>query len=212
MNKDLPHIGIDIPEDVPDEFLELISNDVKAPGLNIEFRKHSQGVMMAALDWVVPTAIAAYIFKPYFEAFLKEAGKDHYNVLKKWLKKFVDNGRAIKVHRVTATQSPNKLNKEDSQSKAVSLYIQSKSGQKIKLLFDNDLTQQDWDQAIDSIMDLAKDNYENFPNDKLTTETEKFDYRTFIYAVIDRKTKQFVFYDDNDLLRIHKEENINGSS
>ncbi len=38
---------------------------------------------VAALEWLLPTGIVLYLAKPYFETILKEAAKEHYQILKK---------------------------------------------------------------------------------------------------------------------------------
>jgi hypothetical protein len=39
------------------------------------------------VEWFIPTAIVFFVAKSYFDGFLKEAGKDHYQLLKSKLSK-----------------------------------------------------------------------------------------------------------------------------
>jgi hypothetical protein len=60
----------------------------------------------ASLDWFIPSALGVYILKPYFEAFLKEAGKDHYLALKtaiaeKIVPKLLTKDAPHKIKRIT---------------------------------------------------------------------------------------------------------------
>ncbi len=207
-NKEVIHIGLDFPENFLDIAIYKVTEDIQASGLKLKVHKHPRLVALAALDWVVPTVIAAYVFKPYFESFLEEAGKDHYKILKAWLKKFAENGRLIAVHRISAMQSTEKNVSDDNQSKSVSLLIQTKNGKIIKLLFDNDLTKEDWDSAIDQLLDFAIDNYEKFPNDKLSQVLKELEPEHYlkVYAIVDKSSKQLLFYDNKGLMRLHKEQ------
>jgi hypothetical protein len=202
MNNSIGHIGLEFPENMPDQLVDQVIEDLQFEGLNIKIHKHPALRTMAAIEWIVPTAIAAYIFKSYFDGFLKEAGKDHYNTLKNWLKSFTDKGRLIKVHTVYATESSNKKANSNTQSRSVSLLIQTKNDKTIKLLFDNDLSKEDWDYAIDQLLDFAIENYEAYPNDKLTKEISQFDTdpKNRIYAIIDKDSKKVLFYSERDIL------------
>lgn len=51
-------------------------------GIEIEISEY-KNKSFAALEWLLPTGIVLYIAKPYFEAFLQEAAKDHYQLIKK---------------------------------------------------------------------------------------------------------------------------------
>jgi hypothetical protein len=198
MTEEDNHIGIEVPESMPDILVDKIVEDLNANGLKLKILKRPEiGAMMNALEWIIPTAIAAFIFKSYFDGFLKEAGKDHYNILRNWLKGFANSGRLIKVHTIYATQSTDKGPKKNSQSKSISLLLQTKDDKIIKLLFDDDLSKEDWDNAIDQLLDFAIENYENQPNDTLTKELKRFDKdtRKIIYSIIDKQTKKLIFYE-----------------
>lgn len=200
------HIGLAIPENAPDSFIEKIVEGVKIPNLTIEVHKQENVGIYASFEWVVPSAIAAYIFKPYFEGFLSEAGKDHYVVLKEWLKKLTSNARAIKVHTIYSSYATKKRNGSNTQSKSISLLIQTKNNIVIKLLFDETLTQADWDNAIEQFLDLATDQYKNFPNDKLSAALSSLEIKRnhYVYATIDQNSKELTFFDNNKLAQLHK--------
>lgn len=211
MTEEIIHIGIEVPESMPDIFLDKVSEDLNADGLKLKIIKMPELSAMAAMEWIIPTAIAAYIFKSYFDGFLKEAGKDHYTILRNWIKKFADTGRLIKVHTIYASQSTRKQPANNTQSKSMSLLLQTKNGKIIKLLFDNDLEKEDWDNAIDQLLDFAINNYEKYPNDILTKEIEQCETGTGhkVYAIIDKESKKLIFYSDKDLLRLQMQNQNN---
>lgn len=55
------------------------------------------------------------------------------------------------------------------------------------------------------LFDYAIEHYENAPNDKLTLELDKIEEknRNSVFAVIDKQTKQIVFYNLKDILLKH---------
>ncbi len=204
MNRSTDHIEVDLPEDMPEFLVDNVIEELQEKGLKIKIHKRIMYGTMAAIDWLIPTAIVVCIFKSYFDGFLKEAGKDHYNTLRCWLKSLADKGRLIKVHTIFANESSNKKAKNNTQSKSVSLLIQTKNHKTIKLLFDNDLNKEDWDNAIDQFLDFAIDNYETYPNDELTKAINQFDPdpKHKIIAIIDKDTKKLLFYSDRDIFHL----------
>ncbi len=207
MKEEIGHIGLEVPEDMPDMFLNSILLDLNTEGLKFQVRKRPELGATAALEWILPTAIITYIFKSYFDGFLTEAGKDHYIILKKWLKIVANNGRLVKITTVYATQSLDKQPSNNTQSKSFSILLQTKNNKIIKLLFDDDLEKEDWDNAIDQLLDFAIEHYEKIPNDNLTKELERFvqNKRSTVYAVIDKKSKKLRFYDERELIQLQRQ-------
>lgn len=204
IEQEVPHIGFACPDNMPNEIVDDLLKELDTENLNLQIRRTPPPIYNA-FEWAIPGIIVAYILKPYFESFLKEAGKDHYVALSKWLKDLVKKTKKLKVHTIAATQSTDKLDPTYSQSKAVSIYCQTKDEKLIKLLFDETLGVDDWQNAVDKIIDLLVRHYSS-DHDKLGEDIKKLDqkYRTF-YAFIDRDTKEWVFKDDKELVRIRIE-------
>jgi hypothetical protein len=195
-------IYIDFPDYYP---TENIQEDIKPfieSGILVEY-KVKETRAYAALEWTIPTAIVAYIVKPYFEAFLQEAGKQHFDILSKKLKTLINRGKQMNVRLISASKSTEKLNKAYNQSMAISILFEIKNGKIIKLLFDNDLEKEDWDNAIDQILEFVIENYENENNNKLAYIIKDFDNeKAFkIYALINKETKLVELYDDRTLMK-----------
>lgn len=55
---------------------------VRSEGLKLRIESRPGPGPYAGIEWLIPTAVVIYIGKAYFESFLKEAGKDHYAILK----------------------------------------------------------------------------------------------------------------------------------
>jgi hypothetical protein len=192
-------IHIDFLEYYP---IEIIQKDIQSfldSGIPVEYTVKKNRVY-AALEWTIPTAIVAYIAKPYFEAFLQEAGKQHFEILSKKFKTLLNRGKEMNVRLVSASQSTEKLSKTYNQSMTISVLFETKNGKFIKLLFDNDLEKEDWDYAIDQMMEYVVENYENENESKLAEIIKDFNKeRAFkIYAIINKKTKLLEIYDEKE--------------
>lgn len=197
------HILLEVPESFPENLaatLQEIEHDrLKAYCV----RRPSQP--WAGLEWAIPGLIVAYLAKPYFEGFLQEMGKDHYEKVKSWLKELLKRSRNISV--TTLSSAENKVNLNNTQSKAISIYIDTKNGQQIKLLFDEELNLSIWQNSLDEILSLVLNNHQSYPHDDLTKMLEglKTDSRYTIYAFLDKSTKKWRFIDDTGLLNIQRE-------
>jgi hypothetical protein len=148
--------------------------------------------------------LTAWVLKPYFDGFLKEAGKDHYLKLTVWLKELCTASRSIHTVILTASDSREKISR-DSQSKSISIFFQLKDNRKLKLLFDLELSTDDWHAAVDQMVDMVMENYSPlYPNDRITLAKPFQKSDEYIYAILDRETKQWVLFDTMELVGISK--------
>ena len=98
----------DIDKKVFNTFIDAISNNrLLLKTIPVEKRGP-----FAGMEWLVPTAILVYVGKSYFDGFLKEMGKDHYQLLKKgfyslWEK--LVSPESPQLVLVTGNSSPNKI-------------------------------------------------------------------------------------------------------
>ncbi len=191
-----PDIVLVYPNYFPEHFGDSITTDILNEKLNLLLEREEPKIW-ASIEWAIPGIIMAYILKPYFESFLKEAGKDHYNLLKKFLNRLLKIGKTIPVKTVTSSTSPLKLDKSNTQSKALSIHFELKDGQRLKLLFDNELELNDWINALSSLLDIVQEHYSSYPNDQLTLELEPLEKKSAfeIIATINQETKEWEFHD-----------------
>lgn len=205
MNNKIPDIILIYPSTFSDEKISEETSELFSSGLNLKIQKE-ENKAFSAFEWIIPTAFGMYILKPFFDAFLSEAGKDFYLILKKNLKKFVEKGKQYNYRLITASQSTNKLSADYNQSITISLVIETKNKRHIKLLFNNDLEKEDWDYAIDQILDYVIDNYENYPEDKLSKRIYSINdnEKKVIYGQINPDSKLVEFFDDNMLFSKYK--------
>lgn len=191
-----PDIGIIYPDYFREDFGEIITKDIENDNLNLQI-KQQETQLWASYEWVVPGIISAYLFKPYFEGFLNEAGKDHYQYLKKCFSKLLRFTKDIPVKTLTSSKSVNKIDKNNTQSKAVSIHIELKNNIRLKIMFDNELSIDEWLIALNSILDLVQNHYDNFPKDELSKRLQNFDSESpyEIFAIINKNSKKWEFFD-----------------
>ncbi len=194
MKKDF-HIYFSIPDRFPDPDLLQGVEEIKAKDLKVVTEQRQMEAWLS-LEWAIPGLIVAYIAKPYFEGFLQEMGKDHYESVKAWLKKVLSRARQIDA-RVTSV-GEHKTSGKDTQSKAISIFIDLKDGRQLKLLFDSALTEKDWSNGLKEILDMVIANYEEKRDDQLAKALKPLrgmPYYT-VYAYINPNTKKWEFIDD----------------
>jgi hypothetical protein len=115
---------------------------VKAPGLFLVAEPRPPSGPFASLQWLVPTAVVIWFGKSYFDGFLKEAGKDHYALVKRGLSSlwpwFFGEGRCV---CVTAVGSQGKIRPgETNYSLVISILAEAVTGLHFKLLFLDDIS------------------------------------------------------------------------
>lgn len=195
-NTQQPHIGLLIDESFPDIILERFQTELYHPSLNVAIKKARLGGPYNSLEWAIPTAIGVYILKPFFESFLKEAGKDFYDVFKKWVKKTSNDTRSIKVHTISSTQSKDKLQSNNSQSKVFSIQIISNDqSHNVKFLFDEDLPQEVWDKAIDNLFLLLEKHYSLNSTDEISVTIKRDNLHRSVWAIIKSDTGEWELLD-----------------
>lgn len=207
MKDNQPHIAIEFPDHFQENFESELLSGLENKKLIIKtFRREPR--IMAAAEWVFPGLIAAYILKPYFESFLREAGKDHYNHLKTKFHELLKEAKNRKVAKMTSSGIQEDDIKKNPQSLALSIYFQAKTGTIVRLLFNRNLEIDKWIEANDHFMDLVLEHYNDKNlSDPLTDFLNQIDKGTkVLYAVIDTKTNQWIISDNPKTLN-KKEKN-----
>ncbi|AYN04521.1 hypothetical protein [Flavobacterium sp. 140616W15] len=195
------HLILTYPEGFSQEIIDSDISKLEVKDLKIQLEKHETDTY-AAMEWIIPTFFATFILKSYFESFLQEAGKDHYQLLKNACKKMLAKGNATQVQLISASKSTQKLSKKYSQSLSVSILAQMKTNRQIKLLFDNNLELSDWENAVDEFSDYILEHHQNYPNDQLSNKIKNLSPKVYyiIYVKINPKSKKLEFHDDNTMM------------
>ena len=142
-------------ERVPSDVLDQFCSDIDADSLDFRREILPPGGLHAGLEILLFPAVALLLLKPYFEGFLQEAGRDHYVVLKKAIKStwshFFGKHDRIRLVRVTADGV-----EEAERSLSFSIYGEIDGGRRVKLLFPEDCSEDEYSAAIDAFLELLE--------------------------------------------------------
>lgn len=150
-----PHLVLLHVDSFPAEYVADFTDTVRADGLELLVQSRPTGTPFAAIEWMMPTAIVAYLAKPYFESFLKEMGKDHYGLLKVGLKNIYARVAGPKAPEVSLVSSAGKIDKEQPYSLFFSVVFEGPNGNRFKLLIPRPITETEYDLAINAFLDFA---------------------------------------------------------
>ncbi len=157
-------IGISYDQGIPEQIIADLISDISAPDLCLKSEAREPSVY-ANVEWYIPTALIIFIGKAYFDSFLKEMGKEHYHALKKGItslwKYFFGSKREIN-YKVIATEG--KISEPSQYSIAVSIMTDLPGKYRIKFLFKDNLSEENFKDNIDQIFKLLSDlSSGNFP-------------------------------------------------
>jgi hypothetical protein len=141
----------DFPKEIVREFIDSISKD----GLIVKHISRPIGIY-ASLDWVLPTIFIVYLSKSYFDSFLKEAGKDHYQILKSGF---------MQLFKKLFGEKPE--SRPSRRSILFSVQARAIEFETIKFIFPEGVTIEEYLEILDSLFDLLSDHYEKYPSDEL---------------------------------------------
>lgn len=202
-------------ETLPIEIKESVNRIVKT-SQNLILREY-QSTPFASLEWAIPTAIIIYLTKPFFEEFLKEAGKDTYQGLKKrffekkaktqkkdWIEELANLSREIDMKIIVSDLSVKKQS-NNNQTLSFSIFIETLTNKEVKFLFDKTQSQDKWEEAITILKALYSDHISNYPQDVLSKMLEEFNQEknSDFFGIYSSKTDNWEF---NDIDKIAKRE------
>jgi hypothetical protein len=161
MSKTPPHLLISYQLPLPEEAIRPLVDAVKAPGLDLVVEPRPPSGPFAGFQWLLPTAVIIWFGKSYFEGFLKEAGKDHYALVRRGLSSlwplFFGEGRDV---RVTAIGTPGKIRSDEAQySLGISILGEAGHGLHFKLLFPDDISVEGFNAATASFLSFLERYY-----------------------------------------------------
>ncbi|ART63905.1 hypothetical protein [Kushneria marisflavi] len=154
------HIGISYQEDISQDFIDEFSATVSDPRLQIKIESRSRG-FYASIDWALPTLVIAYLAKPYFEGFLQEAGKDHYQALKKGI---------LQLTRRLYGKHPE--HRDRKRSLLFSTIVSLQDGRSLKFVFPEGVSLKKYEVAVDSMYRLLSEHFQMYPSDSITEIAE----------------------------------------
>ncbi len=154
MSKTPPHLLISYQRPIQEETIRSLADALKAPGLDLVVERRPPSGPFAGLQWLFPTAVIIWFGKSYFEGFLKEAGKEHYAVVRRGLStlwpSFFGEDRSV---RVTAVGTPGKIRSDETKnSLGISIFGEGRHGLHFKLLFLEVMSAEDFNVGTASFL------------------------------------------------------------
>jgi hypothetical protein len=158
------HIGVLHEAQIPDRVFQEFEDTIRAPGLIFKRENRPSGVPFGGVEWLLPTVVLAYLAKPYFESFLKEMGKDHYDLLKKGFYKLYEScaGPSAQDVQIAATQG--KSSKDQPYSLFFSVVAEAPDGIRLKLLIPRPIEPTEYEIAISKFLILVQSTYNETMN------------------------------------------------
>ena len=141
------------PRSIPAETFAELKALLESAGTPVEIKERELG-LHGALEWLLPTAVAVYIAKPYFEGFLKEMGKDHYALLKQGVKCLYERLVGPKAPAATIVRGGGRTDVANKYSLLFSLLAEADDGLTFKLLIPQFATREEYDAAVTAFIDF----------------------------------------------------------
>ena len=190
---DQSHILLIYEEPVPSGVLKQFCNDVYAKGLDLRQIKAPARGPQAGLEWYIPTLVVIFILKSYFDAFLKEAGKDHYLILKESLKgfwkQFFSAGRSLRVGMLDSKREV----RHPKYSLLFSIYAVIDNKRKVKFLISNDCSEEEYAEGINEFLDFLSRYHRNAKQMELNSDEGK--WYGMLFVEYDKETKSLRILD-----------------
>jgi len=142
-----------LPESLFQDFQEGLSNERVT--VSVESRPPSGP--LACLEWFIFPLVAAYISKPYFEAFFGEMGKDHYAILKRKLSETTTKVMSQPRIEPVLLGTSGKINKDNPYSLAFSIYAEANDNRRFKLLLPKPAEDNNYKEIIEIFLDFLSE-------------------------------------------------------
>ncbi len=184
-------IGIAYQDDMPEQLVLDLAKELREANAEVETEKRPNEPFMG-LEWAIPAAIVVYLAKPYIDSFLKEAGKDHYLIVKEKLSKFAKKVLKIRRQTIVSSQSPNKVRKDNPVSSSFAIWSQTIDGRPLKFLFFGDKDDDYYEYCTNEIFNALMNHAEEFPNDYISNQADRLSRRSReIYLLFDESAKKW---------------------
>lgn len=163
-----PHIALVHLDSFPAEDFNDFAQAVRVDKLELHVVGRPSGPM-AGVEWLMPSMILAYLAKPYFESFLAEMGRDHYELLKRGLKRLYGRVAGPDSPEVTLVSTAGKVRKDQPYSLLFSVVAEGRNGERIKLLIPRPIDVNEYEAAIDTFLEFVDRLHANELDDDYAT-------------------------------------------
>lgn len=153
-----PDILISVDESLPASWAQECADSVAAPSLDMIIDRPKPGGLQAGPELLLATAAFLFLFKSYFDGFLKEAGKDHYQALKAAISKFWPRffGKDRLVTTTVIVSPPGKLTPGPRYSSTFSLMAESTRRRRFKLLIPDNASFEEFEASTEAFLQFMQ--------------------------------------------------------
>ena len=183
------HLALTYDERIPSGILDRFCVDIEATSLDFRQESVPANGPQSSLEAFAFAAIAFFLFKSYFDGFMKEAGKDHYLLLGKGLKKIWKQlfGKNDDLRFVVLTTSGEM---KTEYSLLFSIYAEIDNGRRVKLLIREGCSKEEYDATIDAFLNLIESYYFSVPYNGIEIDLDsEIDYWGDIFVEFNPETR-----------------------
>lgn len=159
-----PDIGILYADKVPSEFFDDFLSSISDENLNILIESRGSDQHFACLEWFIPSVIGVFLAKSYFDGFVKEAGKDHYQLLKTKLSNLSHKSLETPKIEPVLFGTTGKLSTNNPYSLAFSVHAEATDGKVFKLLLPKPTEGSDYTLHIYAFLEYLSDFHSGVKN------------------------------------------------
>ncbi|RAX39646.1 hypothetical protein [Rhizobium tropici] len=153
---DVEQVILSYQEDVPTNLLDDFKRHLDSSGIGLKTETRPINAY-ASFEWAVPTLIAVFILRSYFDAFFKEAGKDHYQILKA--------GVSLLLRKILGVHPENR---PKGRSLIFSIQSVTRDGARIKFIFPEGVSHETYDEIVEALLDILATHYSSQGEDELS--------------------------------------------
>lgn len=146
-----PHLILDYYRIIPEEIINDFNSIMEDSNLNIVSNVREEKAY-ALLEWLIPTSLVLYITRPYFDGFLSEMGKDHYQLLKKGVRRLWAKTRNMNVKFISAGKY--KVRQKSPYSLNFSIMTVSEDSLLFKFLFLSSLNDDEFEITLNEVLNF----------------------------------------------------------
>lgn len=146
-----PHLALSYSSFIETKIIENFYTSIDEDNLFCLVDKRDE-TAFAAIEWLMPSAIAVYLFKAYFDGFLNEMGSDHYKKLSKSLNNLWAETRFVKLLKVSTSE--NKISKKQPFSMVFSIHAEYSDYLSFKFMFPKKLSENELNISMKNILKL----------------------------------------------------------
>lgn len=152
-----PDICIIYNESLPSEIFDVFGSEIKSESLNVSVQTKPENQVYACPEWYIPAAVIAYIGKSYFDGFLKEMGKDHYQTLKKNLSGLTEKVMSEPRIEPFLFGSKGKISSKNPFSMVFAIHSETIDGYTFKLLVPKATETPDYSVHVHNFLEFLSD-------------------------------------------------------